>query len=217
MKQTSKTVVFRLFFVIFILGLCHIQGNARFIANHSEIGFVESGRTGIRQDVVEAAGGFLKSHSDFLLILNKIEMEEINGIDYAELQHIIYNAVIHMEVARAKYNGLIQLVEDTPYHQPTITVLMGFDYASFQESKGLRNVIFDEVKTYLSSGDVRGLYHQLLVNTQSILDQLTVIKSFVDAGVIPENADLWKLNQAYSETLIFGQYAAEIFYDVTGK
>jgi hypothetical protein len=217
MKQTSKTVILKVFLGIFILCFFHMQGIARYIANTSEIAFEEPGSTGIRQYVIEAAGGFLNSHSNFLLLLNKIEMEEINGIDYAELQQVINNAVVHMENARAKYNDLIQLADNTPYHQPTITVLMGFDYASFQESKGLNGVIFNKVETYLSGGDVRGLYHQLLANTQCILDQLTVIKSVVDAEVIPENSNLWQVNQAYSETLLFGQYAAEIFYEVTGK
>lgn len=217
MKQPIKTTILKVLLGIFILGLFHMQGIARFIFNHSEIGFEEPGRTGIRQYVVEAAGGFLNSHSDFLLFLNKIEMEEINGIDYAELQQVIHNAVAHMENARAKYNDLTQLADSTPYDQPTIIGLMNFNYTSFQESKGLNSVIFNEVETYLSSGDVRGLYHQLLADTQSILDQLTLIKSDVDAEVIPENSDLWQVNHAYSETLLFGQGAAEIFYDVTGK
>ena len=217
MKQTSKTAILKLFFVIFILGFFHIQGIARFISNHSEIGFEEPGSTGIRQYVIEAAGYFLKSQSDFLLFLNKIEMEEINGIDYAELQQVISNAVVHLENAKAKYNDLTQLADNTPYDQPTITELVNFNYSSFQGSKGLNSVIFNEVETYLRCGDIRGLYYQILADTQSILDQLTVIKSDVDAEVIPENSVLWQVNQSYSETLLFGQYAAEIFYDVTGK
>lgn len=214
MKQTIKTTILKVFLGIFILCFFHMQGIAKYIANTSEIVFEEPGSTGIRTYVIEAAGGFLNSHSDLLLFLNRIEMEEINGIDFAELQQIINNAVAHMENARAKYNDLTQLADITPYDQPTITKLLNFNYTSFQESKGLNSVIFNEVETYLSSGDVRGLYHQLLAETQSLLDRLTVIKSAVDAEVIPENPDLWQVNQAYSETLLLGQYAAEIFYDV---
>jgi hypothetical protein len=217
MKQTSKTTILKLLLGIFIVGLFQMQGIARYIFNKSEIGFEAPGSTGIRTYVIEAAGGYLNSHSDLLLLLNRIEMEEINGIDYAELQQVINNAVVHMENAREKYNDLTQFADSTPYDQPTITALMGFDYASFQESKGLNSVIFNKVKSYLSGGDVRGLYHQLLADTQAILDQLTLIKSDVDAEVIPENSDLWQVNQSYCETLLFGQYAAEIFYDVAGK
>jgi len=217
MKKTNKTTVLKVFVGIFILCFFHMQGIAKIIMNNSEIGFEEPGRTGIRSYVIEAAGYFLKSQSDFLLFLNKIEMEEINGVNYAELQQVIHNAVVNMENARAKYNDLTQLADNTPYDQPTITELMAFNYTLFQGSKGLKSVIFNEVETYLSSGDVRGVYHQLEVDTQSILDQLTVIKAAVDAEVIPETSDLWQVNKSYCETLLFGQYAAEIFYDVTGK
>jgi hypothetical protein len=217
MKQKSKAAISRVFLGIFILCFFHMHGIAKYIANSSELGFEEPGSTGIRTYVIEAAGGFLNSQSDFLLFLNKIEMEEINGVDFAELQQVIHNAVVHMENARAKYNDLAQLADNTTYDQPTITVLMGFAYTSFQETKGLNGVIFNEVKAYLIGGDIRGLYHRLLANTQPILDQLTVIKSVVDAQVIPENSNLWRVNQAYSEMLLFGQYAAEIFYDVAGK
>ncbi len=217
MKQTTKKSILKVFLGIFILGFFHWQGIARFIFNKSEMGYEEPGRTGIHQYVIEAAGGFLKSQSDFLLFLNQIEMEEINGIDFAELQQIINNAVAYMENARAKYKGLTQLAGITPYDQPTIPVLMGFDYTSFQGNKGLNSVIYNQVETYLSRGDVRGLYHRLLTDTQSILDQLTVIKSAVDAQAIPKNSDLWLVNKSYCEALLFGQYAAEIFYDIAGK
>jgi hypothetical protein len=217
MKQTNKTGILKVFVGIFILCFFHVQGIAKIIMNNSEMGFEEPGRTGIRSYVMEAAGDFLKSQSDFFLFLNKIEMEEINGVDYAELQHVINNAVVNMENARAKYNDLAQLADNTPYHQPTITQLMNFNYTSFQDSKGLNSVIFNEVDAYLPGGDVRGLYYRLLADTQSILDLLTVIKSAVDAEVIPENSAVWQVNQSYSETLLFGQYAAEIFYDVTGN
>ncbi len=217
MKQTTKKSILKVFLVIFILGFFHWQGIARFIVNKSEMGYEEPGRTGIHQYVIEAAGGFLKSQSDFLLFLNKIEMEEINGIDFAELRRIINDAVVHMENARAKYKDLTQLADITPYDQPTITGLMGFNYTLLKDSKKMNRVIFNEVMTYLSSGDVRGLYHQLLADTQSIQDQLILIKYDVDAEVIPGTSGLWQVNQSYSETLIFGQYAAEVFYDVTGN
>lgn len=217
MKQTTKTTTLKVLLGIFILGFFHMQGIARIIMNTSELAFEEPGRTGIRSYVIEAAGNFLSSQSDFLLFLNKIEIEEINGIDFAELQQIINNAVVHMKSAKAKYNDLTKLADSTPHDQPTITTLMNYYYTSFKGSKGLNSVIFNKVETYLICGDVRGLYHQLLADTQSILEQLTVIKSIVDAEVIPENSNLWQVNQTYSETLIFGQYAAEIFYNVAGK
>ena len=194
-----------------------MYSDAKFIQNSSEKAFEEPGRTVIGQYVIEAAGYFLNSQSDFLLLLNKIEMMEIDGIDYAELQQVINNTVIDMEKARAKYYDLIQLADSTPIAIPRITQLMNFNYMSFQESKGLNSGIYDEVKTYLIGGDVRGLYYQFLANIQSILDRLNLIKADVDAEVIPSTSGLWRVNQLYTEALLFGQYTAEIFYSVTGK
>ncbi|MGD2087373.1 MAG: hypothetical protein PVH61_14410 [Candidatus Aminicenantes bacterium] len=217
MKQTSKTTILKVLLGIFILGLFQMQGITRIIFNKSEIGFEEPDSTGIRTYVIEAAGFFLKSQADFSLFLNKIEMEEINGVDFAELQQVISNAVVYMEQARKKYNDLTQLADSTPYDQSTINTLVNFNYASFQGSKELNSVIFNEVETYFNSGDVRGLYHRLLVETQTILDQLILIKYDVDAEVLPGNSDLWGVNQSYCKNLLFGQYAAKIFYDVAGK
>ena len=217
MKQNYKTTIFKVFLVIFILCVFQMQGMGRIIMNTSEIAFEEPGSTGIRQYVIEAAGDFLNSQSNFLLFLNKIEMEELNGVEYAELQQVINNTVVHMENARTKYKGLTQLANNTPYDQTKNAELMVFNYTSFQENKGLKGVIFNDVEAYLISGDVRGLYQQILGDTQSILDQLNVIKSAVDAEVIPNNSDLWQVNQSYSATLLSGQYAAEVFYDLNGK
>ena len=208
MKQTTKKSILKVFLGIFVLFVFSMNPAAKIKSNYSENAFEEPARTEIRLYVIEAAGCFLKSQAYMLLFLNKIELEEKNEIDYAELRQIINDAVVHMEMARAKYNDPTQLADNAPYDQPTIHVLMGFDYTSFQGNK---------VETYLSSGDVRGLYHRLLTDTQSILDQLTVIKSAVDAQVIPKNSDLWLVNKSYCETLLFGQYAAEIFYDIAGK
>jgi hypothetical protein len=217
MKQTIKRKILKLFLIIVILFLFDLNAAAKFIANASERGFTASGSTGIRQYVIEAAGYFLKSQAEMLLFLNKIELEEINGIDYAELQRIIHNAVVYMGKAREKYNDLTQLAESTPYDQSTITALVNFNYTSFQGSKELNSVLFNEAKTYLSGGNVRGLYRHFRADTQSILDQLTVIKSDVDAEVIPETLNLWRVNKSYCEILLFGQYVAEVFYEVTGN
>ena len=73
------------------------------------------------------------------------------------------------------------------------------------------------METYLGTGDVRGIYHKILSDSQVIIDKLTVVKSVIDTGSLPETSDLWRLNQLYSDTQLLGQYAAEVFYDITGK
>jgi hypothetical protein len=217
MKPTFKRTTLKTLLGVFILCLFYMPGPAKIIANATEKGFAEPGSADIRLHVMEAAGYFLKSQSDMLLFLNKIELEEINGIEYNELRPIINSAVWNMQNAMATYLALTQIADSTPYNQAVITDLINFDYFSFRESKELNSVITDQVKNYLSGGDIRGLYQELFSDSQTILDMLTMVKTIVDADGVPGTTDLWVINHSYSQTLLFGQYAAEIFYDITGK
>ncbi|MCP5107290.1 MAG: hypothetical protein GY950_28140 [bacterium] len=213
MKQ-SKSAILKVLVGVCIVVLFSVNAFARLVANGSPKGFVEPERPAIEGLVIEGAGYFLKSHSDTLLFLNKVELSDIQGADFTELQLLIDNAIADMQNAKTKYISLTEIADTAPYDQAFITALLNLDYASFQQNNGLNGVIFSETQTYLSSGDIRGVYHQLLSDTQDILDKLALVKTAVDAETIPEMSYIWRLNQAYSDTLFFGQYAAEVFYEV---
>jgi hypothetical protein len=55
---------------------------------------------------------------------------------------------------------------------------------------------------------------KILADTEKILRLLTPVKAAVDAGKFPTLADVWDLNQAFSRTLMFGQYAARVFHEI---
>jgi hypothetical protein len=130
---------------------------------------------------------------------------------------MINNTIAHVTNAKTKYHDLTQMADAAPYDQSFITELVNFDYVSLQQAKSLNSVIFNQVETYLSAGDIRGIFHKTLADTQQILDLLIPIKSAVDAETLPGTEDLWRVNQSYSETQLTGQYAAEVFSAVTGK
>jgi hypothetical protein len=44
-----------------------------------------------------------------------------------------------------------------------------------------------------------------------IIEQLQAVKTSMDAGTLPGISLLWRMNQAYSESLLTGQYIAEVF------
>lgn len=217
MIKQKKTAILKV--LLGVLVLCVFQMNAfsRIILNGSPEGFEGPEQPVIEGLVIEGAGYFLESQSDTLLLLNKIELSDLDGVDYAELQLLVNNALTNMENAKGKYTSLTQIADTTPYDQTVIDQLTAFDYYSFQQANDLNSVIFGEMETYLGSGDIRGLYHKILSDTQTIIDKLTVVKAGLDAGTIPVTSDLWRLNQSYSDTLFTGQYAAEVFYEITGK
>ncbi|UCH97953.1 MAG: hypothetical protein JSV88_14155, partial [Candidatus Aminicenantes bacterium] len=71
--------------------------------------------------------------------------------------------------------------------------------------------IFKDLETYLKKGDIRGMYSRECIEISKILALLYKVKIFLDAGQFPDLEDLWRLNQAYAQSLLFGQYAAEVF------
>ncbi len=164
----------------------------------------------IRKYIIEGAGYFLKSRSDLLLLLNKIELSELNGIDYLELQNIIKSVIENMENAKATYENLIAIAKETPYNESVIETLKNFDYPGFQENQGLNNEIFKEVENLLIKGDVTGVFEKFKDDLENILATMYEVKYTVDSNTFPEIAVLWEINQKYVYSLLFGQYVAVV-------
>jgi hypothetical protein len=157
---------------------------------------------------IEIGGGyFLKSHSDLLLFLNKVEMSGINGSDYNEWQGILKSALGNMRNAKETYDLLIKTAEATPYNQEVISRLAKFDYASFAQVNNLNEIIFNEVEQRLASGDITGCYKN------AYADMCTIEKLLVLA-LNEVSLSKWKLNGLCADTLIFGQYVAMVFYNI---
>ncbi len=173
----------------------------------------KSGLT-LGQLVIEGAGCFLRSNSDMQLFLNKIELSELNGMDYSELQNIINSAIENMENAKETYINLISIAKVTPYNPSVIEKLQFFDYSGFQEDNKLNSEIFKQVEAFLSNGDVTGMYIHLKSDIDSILEKLYNIKSNVDSSTFPDIQKIWRANQEYLESLLFGQYVARIFIEI---
>jgi hypothetical protein len=164
--------------------------------------------------IVEGAGYFLDSHSNFQLFLSRVEMSEINGVYYNKLREILYKAIEDMEKAREAYYNLKIKADTTPYKENMIEALRAFDYDGLRETNRLIPYIFEKVKGYLSKGDVRGLYADVLSKTETILEKLYNIKESVDIDQFPEINELWRINQFYSESLFTGQYTSEVFRSI---
>ena len=215
--KKKKLAILKVFLGVFVLCVFQMNVLSRFILNGTSDGFEDAEQTVIEGYIIEGAGYFLKSQSDTLLLLNKIELSDLDGVDFTELQKLANDALMNMVNAKAKYVLLTQTANTAPYKQTIIDQLKSFDYCTFKQEKDLNSVIFEKVEAYLVLGDIRGIYQKILIDTETIIDKLTSIKSIVDTGRLPATSDLWRLNQNYSETLFLGQYAAEIFFEITGK
>ena len=92
--------------------------------------------------------------------------------------------------------------------------LIFFNYDLFQWERGLNPYIFKEVKKYLSTGNVNGIFNRLLSASETLILKVTALKDQADAYKFPDLYTIWRVNQLFSETLLFGQYGAEVFQAV---
>jgi hypothetical protein len=168
----------------------------------------------IENYIIKGAGYFLNGYADTLLFLNTVELAKLEGLPYDQLTKIITDAAADMENAYVTYAALEQEAAHTPYNPGVVRQLEIFDYDGFMAKNNLNPVIFKKVEGYLRNGNIRGVYHYLYTAVESILQVQYRIKAAVEVGKFPDVADLWILNQTYSEALLFGQYVAQIFYEI---
>ena len=108
--------------------------------------------------VIQGAGYFLEANSCIQSILNRVELQDFNGIDYNELDRLVNRALQNITIAGKEYTKLIQLAEVTPYNQEFIFQLKSFDYRSFMAETGLNSVVFSKLRAYLEKGDITGTF-----------------------------------------------------------
>ena len=195
--------------------------NALMWANESCVAFPEGcrgrgGKSSITIGGFIAEGGcyFLKSSSDKDLFLSLIESSELSGPNYTALRTAINSAVFNMEQAKNTYYQLKNLAAVTPYNQDVISKLIVFDYTGFQKENRLIPAIFDRVANRMGQGDVRGIYSESYLNLVELLETLQSVKEEVESNTLPDRSILWRINQKFSETKLFGQYVTEVFYSI---
>jgi hypothetical protein len=164
--------------------------------------------------IAEGGSRFLFSIANIHHFLGEVEASEIKGIDLNEIKNILDEAITSMEKSQATYAQLKDLADEIPYNNTVIDKLIEFDYTEFQKKSGFLSSIFSDVKAYLSSGDVRGVYKQFYHNIGDLLSDMNNLKTDIESGIAPNLDKIWRLNQKCSEYKLFGQYVAEVFYQI---
>jgi hypothetical protein len=141
-------------------------------------------------------------------------MSELQGCDFNELLFLVNNAIEKVQYANEVYFQLKQKADVTSYNPVIINELLNFDYDTFAEQEGVIESIFKEVKAFLSKGKIREMYGEALSHTQGILNIANVIKTKLEEGLFHGTSDLYDLNEAYANYMLFGEYAAEVFQQI---
>jgi hypothetical protein len=222
-----KTIIF----IMLVILVCGLHLNAAMAGNESPCAFTEScaeGSTGtsgsnsvsgtqsvsLRYLVASGGSYFLDAIGEIHHFLALVESSEINGVNATLLKESLNTCILVMNKANHTYLQLKETAADTPYNQAVINQLMEFDYKKFQKDTGLIPYIFDNVRSYLAAGNVRGIYNQFYEDTGDLLEKLHSIKADLDAGNTFNLSKIWRLNQKCSEYKLFSQYVAEVFYKI---
>ena len=173
-----------------------------------------STETGLGQLIIDGAGYFLQSSSDFQFFLKKVELSAAYGINYEELGVSLDNAIKNLTMAKSIYFEICRLAVPLEYDSIVLKKLDDFDYNGYQNRNDLNTVIFGDVASLLKRGDVKGFYRVFYQGLEKILARLKDIKTTVAANQLPIIAACWRINQSYLELELYGQYVAEVFMNL---
>jgi hypothetical protein len=212
MKKISLILVLTSFVPITVFGLV--------FGNHGDSGYNGSGEgyssidSSLRTLVITGAGHFIQSQALYQQFLHKIELAELYGVNYDELQGILNESIIGIESANKTYYDFIKLAAAIPYNESFIAALESFDYDGFREKNHLNAVIFSKLAVLLKNGNLTGVYEEIYRKTGEISRLLYVVKAYTDKYIFPEIPVLWQINRVYFDSYVFGQYAAMVFNEV---
>ena len=162
-----------------------------------------------------SAGYFLQSYSHTLSALQLVENSSDGTLDYRKFRKDIRKALEEMNSTVEFYRNFKNYADATPYNETMIEILKSFDYIGFSESRGLNKVIFSDVKKFLSNGDVRGAFSKILSNCEKLSSMLESLLKSTESGIFPDLNTVWRTNNLFSDTMVFGQYCAEVFYTIS--
>ena len=223
MIKNKKQLIFKAVVFIMVIFLMNTEAFPVVLLNGGAGGYEDPGggesnfgstkeNYTIESYIEEGGGYFLNAFSNIIIISNRIEMSNINGIDYEELKNIVDRAIENVINAKVVYSLLINKARYTPYDNEFISKLRSFNYQDLMTEYSLNSEIFKEVEGYLKNRDITGTFIRIYNSFIKIEGLLLSIKYEVSLNRMPTIAKIWEVNEDASKTLIFGQYIARFFY-----
>jgi hypothetical protein len=160
------------------------------------------------------AGYYLNANTNFQEFLKKVEMQDIQGVDFAAVQNTVGSSLVNMENAANIYMLLVKEVETTPYNDVVIARLKEFDYQSFMLENNLIPVVFSEVEGFLQKGDITGLLKKVHKDLVIMGEMLKAVNDELTLNRVPQLHLLWQINETFSRVSQFGSYTARVYAEV---
>jgi len=164
--------------------------------------------------IMAAGTYYLESSTQVQILLKLVEQQDIQGINYTEMQSVVNRALDYMQMAKDTYEQLIHKAEATPYNEAFSAKLRDFDYKSFMGKNGLNPILFDLVRLYLQNGDITGMFKRTYADVTGMVELLIKIRETVSQNLMPDISLFRQLNEKQALSSIFGSYAARVFSEI---
>jgi hypothetical protein len=207
MKQTAIFIIVIFAAVLPVSGnLAHNQGECAFVGQCCD-NCRSSSISIVKQYIVDSGAALINANSQLQAFLNKVELSELYGIDYSEMQNLLTAVIENMTSAEKSYNDLIEITREMDYSESAIQKLKLFDYDSYN---GPFPLLWGTVKGFLENGDVKGAFDRTHSDCLELIESLNQVKSILDTNQLPIT-ELRRVNQKFFETQLFAQYCAEVY------
>ncbi len=217
MFKKNPSIFFKALMLCFILSVFCTQIYPRIWCNTTDGGFSDDAVLAgfsMKTHIVEAAAHFLNAYGHSMLLLNKVELSELYGLNFPEAQELVNAAAQEMNDAIVEFALLRELAERTPYNKNVLDMVTAYDFEAFELRKKANTSILSNLKGFLLEGKLREFYTQMDANLNEIVGHLNLLKSQLDGNINPDFETIHNLNQILAETMVSGEYAAEIFHEV---
>ncbi len=185
--------------------------NAFVVFNDIPPGFKSRSIQAMESQTIEGTSSFLKSNADVFLLLNEVEIGYPNNLNFSYALSLTESAISKLEQARARYQEIISLTQDSSYADDRVERLRQFNYTQFARDNNLNGEVMKGLQKYLVKGDIVGLYAKNIANMNNILRLLGEIKTQLNEGTPPPISSFWSLLQHYSDAILLGNYATIVF------
>ncbi|MGD2093092.1 MAG: hypothetical protein PVH61_43425 [Candidatus Aminicenantes bacterium] len=215
--KIKNNVFFKTLIILLFVPVIAIQSFPIIFANGSGGGYqtgeenLNGAANGMEALVIRGANEYLQAYADTLVFLRQMEMQPLQGIDYAGCRDILAGSLSHLDRAMETYRLLIRQAEATPYNTAVLMRLKDFDYKGFMERNGFDGVIIEKVKAQLLEGDITGFYRMIYSRMDQTRSLIAKVTGDVSQDKLPPVITLWQLNRMYFNTLRAGQFVAMVF------
>jgi len=177
------------------------------VLNNIKEVFQDSRKDEIESCMVEGSEHFLLSNANIHLFFAEYEKSSSDIFNFEKGKKILEVAINELSSALKIYEDVLTVAKLSIYDSNDQIKLKDYNYSELIEKNLMYSSIADEVKKYLSDGDVVGLYVKNIENLKLINTTLLEINNSVTIGVKPNKNLMYRLLRLLYRATLWGNYA----------